>query len=289
MSRPHLLTAVIVGLCQVTALGAQSDSARATAALQHYELRAPPAWRAELPAEMSEISGLAMAPDGGLLAHGDERAVVWRFDLRTRRPIARFGLAGRHGVLHGDFEDIAMVGDRLFLVASTGEIVEGSLAADGQTTQAVRRTPGLGGACEVEGMTWDAPTRSLLLLCKTSRSKRWRDQVVILAVSTETWRFEASPRIVVPQKRFTDVTGDKQFHGSALTWHPRTGTLLLLAGPQHAYAEITRAGEVLGGGRLNKDLHRQPEGIAVAPDLSLLISDEAAGRTATITAYAYRP
>jgi uncharacterized protein YjiK len=73
-----------------------------------------------------------------------------------------------------------------------------------------------------------------------------------------------------------------------MTWHPRTGTLLLLAGPQRTYAEISRNGEVLGGGRLDRH-HRQPEGIAVAPDLSLLISDEAAGRTATITAYAFRP
>ena len=290
MSRPHFLVAMIAGaILYAPTLAAQSDTGAARGALAHYQLRAAPAWRAELPAELSEISGLTVAPDGGLLAHGDERAVIWRFDLRSRRPTGRFGLADRRGVLHGDFEDIALVGERLFLVASTGEIFEGRLAPDGQTTQAVRRTPSLGGACEIEGMTWDAPTRSLLLLCKTTRSKRWRGQVVILAVSVETWRFEAAPRILVPEKRLEAVTGDKRFHGSALTWHPRTGTLLLLAGPQHAYAEITRTGEVLGGGRLDKDLHRQPEGIAVAPDLTLLISDEAAGRTASITAYAYRP
>jgi hypothetical protein len=45
---------------------------------------------------------------------------------------------------------------------------------------------------------------------------------------------------------------------------------------------------VLAGGRLHKDRHRQPEGIAVAPDLTLLISDEASGGKAGITAYAYR-
>ena len=254
----------------------------------HYELGGAPAWRTKLPWELAEISGLTLAPDNSVLAHGDERAVIYRFDLGTRRLIGRFGLTGSRGVLHGDFEDIALVGDRLFLVASTGEIVEGRVAADGQTARAVRRTRGLGGACEVEGMTPDSSTESLLLLCKTTGSKRWRGQVVILAVSTVTWRFEDAPRILVSEKALGAVTGEKHFHGSALTWHPRTGTLLLLAGPQHALAEITRTGDVLGGGRLNGRLHPQPEGIAVAPDQTLLISDEAAGGTAAITGYAYR-
>lgn len=258
-------------------------------ALAHYSLASAPAWRAELPNDLSEISGLTFAPGGELLAHGDERAVIWRFDLGTRRLVGRFGMADRHGILHGDFEDIAMVGERLFLVTSDGAIVEGRIAADGETTPAVRRTPGLGGACEVEGLTWDAATRSLLLLCKTTRGKRWQGEVVILAVSVDTWRFEKTPRLLVSEKRLARVTGDKRFHGSALTWHPRTGSLLLVAGPQRVFAEVSRTGEVLGGGRLNKGLHRQPEGIAVASDLTLLISDEAAGRTAAITAYAYRP
>jgi hypothetical protein len=286
---PHALTYVILAMVLASPLAGQSDGASGSGALSHYHLGGAPAWRAELPTELSEISGLALAPDGEVLAHGDERAVIWRFDPRTRRPTGRFGLAGRRGVLRGDFEDIAVVGDRLFLVASSGEIVEGRAAPDGQTTPAVRRSAGLGKACEIEGMTWDPPTRSLLLLCKTTRTKGWRGHVAILAVNVDTWRFEQAPRILVPEKRLAAVTGSKQFHGSALTWHPRTGTLLLLAGPQHAYAEISRRGDVLGGGRLDAKLHRQPEGIAVAPDLTLLISDEAAGRTASITAYAYRP
>ncbi len=45
---------------------------------------------------------------------------------------------------------------------------------------------------------------------------------------------------------------------------------------------------VLGGARLAADRHRQPEGIAIAPDGTPLISDEAAGKTATITGYACR-
>jgi hypothetical protein len=54
-------------------------------------------------------------------------------------------------------------------------------------------------------------------------------------------------------------------------------------------AEVDTAGRVLGGGRLDPKRHRQPEGIAIAPDLTLLVSDEGAGKDATLTAYAWHP
>jgi uncharacterized protein YjiK len=94
---------------------------------------------------------------------------------------------------------------------------------------------------------------------------------------------------VIPERDLERATGIKSFHGSAMVRHPRTGTYLLLAGPEHAVAEVDSAGRVLGGGKLDGKHHRQPEGIAVGPDLTLYISDEGAGKDATLTAYAWRP
>jgi hypothetical protein len=111
---------------------------------------------------------------------------------------------------------------------------------------------------------------------------------VILAVDPDTGEFEPKPRLLVSQAALQRVTGVRSFAGSAITRHPGTGTYLMLAGPQRTYAEIDSTGKVLGGGQLVARRHRQPEGIAIAPDLTLLISDEAAGATATITGYAYR-
>ena len=51
----------------------------------------------------------------------------------------------------------------------------------------------------------------------------------------------------------------------------------------------TPTGELVAGHALKSRLHRQPEGLAFAPDRTMLISDEAAGGRATLTAYAYRP
>jgi hypothetical protein len=128
----------------------------------------------------------------------------------------------------------------------------------------------------------------MLFLCKATKGKRGRDQLVILAVDPATGQFEREPRITVSQAELQRVTGAKGFAGSAMVRHPRTGTWILIAGPQRAFAEIDAGGKVLGGGRLAARLHRQPEGLAIAPDLTLLISDEAVGGTAAITGYASR-
>ena len=276
---------LIVLLCFSTAGCATAQSHDG---LSHYDPAGPASHRIPLPAELSEISGLAYTADGRLFAHGDEQAVVYQIDLARGRPVKRFGVGGPGGPLLGDFEDIQVVGDRVFLVTSAGEIIEAREGADGETKPPVRRSRGLGGTCDVEGMTWDEASRSMLLLCKQVKGERWKGQVVILAVSPETGEFEAEPRLVIPEAELQRVTGAKSFAGSAITRHPRTGTYLMLAGPQRAYAEIDSTGKVLGGGKLPAERHRQPEGIAIAPDLTLLISDEAAGQTATITGYAYR-
>ena len=281
----HLLVCFGLGLGPRVA-GAQTTSS--TGALVRYELAAAPAQRLELPGDLSEVSGLAFTDDDRLFAHGDERAVVWELQWPSGRAVKRFGIGGRNGPAMDDFEDIQVVGERVFLVTSTGRVIEGREGADGENSPVVRATRGLKAGCEVEGMTWDPGSRSMLLLCKTIESRKWKDHVVVLAVAVETGQFEPEPRIVVRESDLSRVTGQKRFAGTALVRHPHTGTYLLLSGTQRALAEIDSTGKVLGGAKLPASRHRQPEGIAIAPDLTLLISDEGAGHAATISGYAYR-
>ena len=207
---------------------AQSDSIIPSAgrALPHYDLKGAGTRRFKLPPELVEISGLAFTPDGRLLAHGDERGVIWQIDPATGVPATRFGFGSHGRILHGDFEDIQVVGPRVFLLTSQGRIFEAAEPADKAIVNAIPRSPGLAGACEVEGLAWDPASKSLLVLCKHAYTKRWRRTVVVLAVSIETWRFEPKPRMLIPESALERVTGEKQFHGSAIVRHPRTGTYL---------------------------------------------------------------
>jgi uncharacterized protein YjiK len=265
-----------------------SAQSRSSGTAAHYDLAGAPERQSELPTGLAEISGLAFTPDGRLLAHDDEQATVWQIDPVSGAPVKRFGITDGGGVLRADFEDIQVLGDRVYLVTSAGELVAAREAPDGETTPALLRTRGLGGACEVEGMTWDQSSRSLLLLCKNTAGKRWKGQVVILAVSPDSGRFEPEPRLIIPEREIQRLTGVKRFQGSAIARHPTLGTYFMVAGPQRTVVEVDSTGKVLAGGRLSAQRHRQPEGIAFTQDQTLLISDEAAGKTATLTGYAYR-
>jgi hypothetical protein len=281
----YLFPVLLLALGLAACVEAQSA---APGGLRHYDLDSLPSARIELPNELAEISGLAFTPDGRLFAHGDERAVIYQIDFPSGKMVKRFAIGDAGGPLLGDFEDIQVVGDRVFLVTSAGVLVEAREGRDGETVPLVRRTRGLGGACEVEGLSWDEASSSMLLLCKQAQGKRWRDKLVILAVNPATGEFESEPRLTVSHADLKRATGVKGFAGSAMVRYPHSGTWILVSGPGHAYAEIDTAGKVLAGGRLHPKRHRQPEGLAIAPDLTLLISDEAAGAKATITGYASR-
>jgi uncharacterized protein YjiK len=256
--------------------------------LRQYDLGGAPSSRIELPGVLTEVSGIAYTPDGRLLAQGDESAVVYQVDFPSGKVVKRFAIGDAGGPLLGDFEDIQVVGDRVYLVTSEGQLVAAKEGAGGTTVPVLSRTRGLKGACEVEGLSWDEASASMLLLCKEAKGKHGKDHVVILAVDPATGEFEREPRILVSQAELERVTGAKRFSGSAMVRNPSTGSLILLAGPQRTYAEIDPTGKVLGGGRLGQRYHRQPEGIAIAPDHTLFISDEGAGARATITGYAPR-
>lgn len=285
-SSMYLLPPLLLGLGLL--VGCADAQSAPAGGLRGYDLSGAPAGRIELPAELAEVSGLAYTPDGRLFAHGDEQAVIFQIDFTAGKVVKRFAIGDGSGPLLGDFEDIQVVGDRIYLVTSAGELVEAREGPGGATVPVLRRTRGLGGACEVEGMSWDEASSSMLLLCKQTKGKRWKDQLVILAVNPGTGEFAREPRLTVPQDQLRRVTGAKQFSGSAMVRHPKTGTWIMVAGPQRAYAEIDSTGRVLGGGLLVEARHRRPEGLAIAPDLTLLVGDEAVGGRATITGYASR-
>ena len=225
------------------------------AALRQYDLDGTPVARIELPAELAEMSGLAFTEDGRLLAHGDERAVIYQIEFPGGKVVKRFAIGDAGGPLVGDFEDIQVVGDRVFLVTSAGVLVEATEGRDGQTVPVLRRTRGLGGACEVEGLSWDQDSSSMLLLCKQTSGKRWKDQLVILAVNPATGEFEPEPRLTVSYADLKRATGVKGFAGSAMVRHPSTGSLILVSGPERAVRRDRRLRE---GARRRTASHQAP-------------------------------
>lgn len=265
--------------------------------LGRYDLAGEPAWEVRLPKALDEISGLAFSGDGRLFAQGDQDATIWQLDARSGRVLKTFTVAagkddpdmGKKAgkkTLAGDFEDIQIVGDRFFLISSNGILVEFREGDDGGSVPYTAHDTGLGGTCEIEGLAHDPAGRSLLILCKVPH-KAYKDQVVLFAWSLDRGATDKAPRIRVDYSKLAG-TGSSSFHGSAVALAPGGKSVVMIAGPQEAFAELSLSGDVLSSGGLDRKAHPQPEGLAFAPDGTLLMSDEAAGKRATLSGYSPR-
>ena len=187
--------------------------------------------------------------------------------------------------VHGDFEGIAAVGDRIFLVTSDGVLYAGRPGADGQHVEFVTYATGLGQICEIEGLAYDPSDPSLLLLCKEARSPQVRHRLAIFRWSLDRRALFPKPAVLIPASPLYRSVGAKSLHPSDLLRDAETGNLLVLAAREHAIIELTPQGEIVQVSRLRPSRHRQAEGIAIEPGGSLLIADEAGGKRATLTTY----
>jgi uncharacterized protein YjiK len=252
---------------QVGGLAARHDFERRTA-------------RFDLPGRLDEVSGLAVTPDGRLFAHDDERALVHEIDPAQGTVGKRFS-AGDPPV-RGDFEGIAIVGERFFLVTSGGLLYELREADDRRESPYRVTDTGLGAQCEVEGLDYDAAHEALLFACKVTRPER--GVLTIHRLPLDPARGSLPP-IEVPRATLAEHGIDVAFAPSAIAVDP-TGSLILVSAPVESLIEIDQSGNVLAGVRLSRDRHPQPEGLAFGPDGTLYITDERNGQPARVSAYA---
>jgi uncharacterized protein YjiK len=275
--------AVAVALGNTALEGARASFPQVGAWLPRYDLSEGAREAHPLERPLQEISGLAFDGRGRLFAHDDELARVHQLDPATGRILRTIpiGVVG----MRGDFEGIAIVGARFFLITATGGLVEFGEPEEGRRAQFRRVDTGLGALCETEGLAYDAATQSLLAPCKTTRGRALDDQIVIFAIPLATLAAPARPRFAVPWAALDNAGIKGGFHPSSIEVHPRSGSLFLASAQEEALVEIAADGRVLAARRLPARAHPQSEGIAFGPDLSLWIADEGAGGRGTLTRY----
>lgn len=240
----------------------------------------------KLPRVLEEISGLAATSDGRILAHGDEAARIYEIDPLTGEVVKAF-FAGRGGI-RGDFEGIAVVDDRIFLVTSAGEILETREGPHGSNMEYRVYGTGLGRLCEFEGLAYDPRTRSLLLPCKETRTRELQEHVVVFAVGLDPFRVYPVPRVFISFDALEALDFDHAFHPSAIEVHRETGRSILVSAREEEILEISPDGLLLAGRKLHRKSHAQPEGITFLADGTLLLADEGQGKTGRVTRYPVR-
>ena len=263
---------------------AQRD-ARLTGALARAEAASDaPLARWLLPSGLGEISGLALTPDQRLLAHGDEAGRVFEVDYRRGAIVKSFWIGAQ--LVRDDFEAIAVSGNRIFLLASTGKIYEFKEGANGTRVPFTLHDTRLGQECEFEGLAFDPGANALVLACKRIGTKSLRDFVVLYRYRLAGGFDARISRVTIP---LTEVIGANQWKGftpSDISVDPGSGDYVIIASEEHGLLRVTPAGEVIWSRPIPPG-HDMPEGLAITKDSLLILSDEATSRAnpATITLY----
>ncbi len=262
------------------------EPAQAASLVELFDFRAKTAERVKLTRALHEISGLAVTADGRLFAHSDERGVVVEVD-GCRGTIKKSFSLGRPPV-RADFEGIAIVGERFFLLTSTGRLYEMREGADGATVPFTVRDTRFGKSCELEGLAYEPTDRVLLIGCKRSLHPELRGKVVIFRWSLDRAAPALPIGVAIPLRDVVAKGGGRTFNTSTIERDPRSKHYVLIAGPERLLAEVTPKGAVVATQPLPRQLHPQPEGATLLGDSVLVIADEGGGGSGSGTLTCYR-
>lgn len=240
--------------------------------LYKYDVQNKNASSISLPKRLKEISGMAVTKDGRLFAHNDEKSIIYQVDINTGEIIKTFSVGNK--VLRGDFEDIAIVDKKFFLVTSDGYLLEFLEGKDNGSVDYKRYEVGLTASYNIEGMCYDDETNSLIFTCKDFAGKGYDGYRNCYSFSLSTKKLEKKPRFVLPIKYIIGKLGTRDFRPSGITKNPLSGSFFIISANDNGIIEVSSDGKVIAQSKLPKHKHDQPEGIAFLPDKTLLISDE---------------
>lgn len=239
-------------------------------------------WR--LPGRLNEISGLAMTPDGRLLAVTDEVGIVYELDYENGELVKAFAFG--NPAVKDDFEGIAVADGLVYLVTSTGTIYLAAEGADGQRVTFDSFETGLNSECEFEGLAQSLDNSRLLLLCKEVKGIAKIDGLSIFVWSIEDREILRTETILLPEYDILKKLKVDRISPSGLTIDRQSGHLIIVASRQQALIEIDVDARLVEARHLLlTHRHRQAEGIELASGGRLVIADEGGSHKARLAVY----
>ncbi len=252
--------------------------------LSKYDFENEEPFFVKIPDELKEISGITFTDDNRLFAHGDEDGDIFQLNPETGEIIKRFSL-GSVLVVNGDFEDIAYVNDRFYLLESKGKLYEFKESSNGSFVDYKTYKTNLNSSNDAEGLCFDNGTNSLLIACKGSPGEGYDKQKAIYSFSLSTMTLNETPRFLIDLKSIKKNTTENEFSPSGIAKHPTLGTFFIIAAKGNTIIELSKDGSLLNQKDLPEKVHKQAEGIAFMKDGTLYISNEGKNKTARLVKY----
>ncbi|HEY0040878.1 MAG TPA: SdiA-regulated domain-containing protein [Flavisolibacter sp.] len=240
----------------------------------------------ELGKALNEISGIAYAGNGRLLAVADSKERVFEIDLNSKK------LKDYTDKVVGpdsDLEDIVMVDSTIYLLMSKGIIKE--------IPQRVRDTAGvktyeleLEGTNDFETLYYDPTAEGLVLLCKTCAHEKGEGIRTAFRFDLASKTFDSSAFFTISKEDIRNLlkNNDAKFDPSAAAIHPINKRLYILSSAGTLLVITDTRGKAIEAYRLNPDDFPQAEGIAFAPNGEMYISNEGKYGRPTLSIFPYQ-
>jgi hypothetical protein len=242
-----------------------------------------PSARWRLSERLHEISGLALTPDGRLMGHDDEAAVIYQIDIENGLIVKHFNLGDP--AIRGDFEGLAIDDAGVFyLITSAGRLYRFREGAARETVPFEAFDTGLSTLAEIEGLTFHPGEASVVLASKTNFAPELQSTLALYQWSPTRPGEPARPWRMLPIHPMAEAIGTAGFHPSGMEIDARTGRIVLLAGREGGLVELGADGTLLASRGLT-DFHPHAEGVTILGDGSMLISDEGGKDRAHLTRY----
>lgn len=255
----------------------------------------------ELEQELVEISGLSFSKDESqLIAVQDEKGYIYSLNKTTGAIEDKVKFWKK-----GDYEGVEVIGDRTFVLKNTGTLYE--LNTNESPQALIKHKNFLSQNDDVEGLGYDAKNNRLLLACK-ARTGTQKDTKEIFGFDLDSMQISEKAIFEIKlsdikkhleqnqiqnkteelMKFFLGAEGELTFAPSGIAVHPINQDLYIISSVGKLLVQLDKGGQLKAIHKLDKKIHRQPEGIVFAKDGTLYISNEGKKGTAKIIRYNYK-
>jgi uncharacterized protein YjiK len=238
-----------------------------------------------LPETVAQISGIAYYhKDSSIFCIDDNIGELYKFPLYKKKVLQSWPFSRET-----DHEELVYYDSTFYVLISNGSIEAFRFRENGSLIKEQFTTSTSLEQREYEAMIYDTARKQFLLVCKDCEDDS-TNTTSVYGVDFARKEMLPEPVFIIDHRQIEKLVNKtiSKFKPSGAGVHPVTGDFYYVSAINDLLLVTDRNGVVKEASALDRNLFKQPEGIAFKPDGTLLISNEFANiGTATLLLYRY--
>jgi uncharacterized protein YjiK len=251
----------------------------------HYDFSVPIVTKLDI--KLREISGIVWdSKKNWFFAINDESGKLFRLN-KEQQDIDTFYVFGDKG----DYEDIALAKEILYILRSDGMITRFNQDSTGKVSPSTELGKlQIKGSVDFETLYYDPAREALIMLCKNC-AEGGKEKVNAYAYYIDSIGFDTKPvyQIDVDSVKNKAPRKTSKLQPSAAAINPKQQKLYILSSASNQLAVADLNGNIEAVFVLSKRLFPQPEGICFKSNGDMFISNEGGNGRATLLKFPYKP